>query len=71
MAVTFATLSTASSIDLDGTNLGLVGGVAVIGLLALVLGVVLRGQVLTAGDAAEALEVLARREAKGKVLLRP
>ena len=34
MAVTFATLSTASSIDLDGTNLGLVGGVAVIGLLA-------------------------------------
>ncbi|UTT65621.1 sodium-translocating pyrophosphatase [Janibacter sp. CX7] len=48
MAVTLATLSTASSIDLDSTNLGLVGGVAVIGVVALVLGVVLRRQVVAA-----------------------
>ncbi|WP_282070906.1 sodium-translocating pyrophosphatase [Janibacter hoylei] len=59
MAVTFATLSTASSIDLDGTNLGLVGGVAVIGLLALVLGVVLRGQVLTAGAGTPRMQEIA------------
>lgn len=48
MAVTLATLSTASSIDLDSTNLGLVGGVAVIGVVALALGVVLRRQVVAA-----------------------
>lgn len=59
MAVTLATLSTASSIDLDGTNLGLVGGVAVIGLLALVLGVVLRGQVLTAGAGTPRMQEIA------------
>lgn len=59
MAVTFATLSTASSIDLDGTNLGLVGGVAVIGLAALVLGVVLRGQVLTAGAGTPRMQEIA------------
>ncbi|MCT1619195.1 sodium-translocating pyrophosphatase [Janibacter hoylei] len=59
MAVTFATLSTASSIDLDGTNLGLVGGVAVIGLAALVLGVVLKGQVLTAGAGTPRMQEIA------------
>ncbi|MFF5324565.1 sodium-translocating pyrophosphatase [Janibacter hoylei] len=59
MAVTLATLSTASSIDLDGTNLGVVGGVAVIGLLALVLGVVLRGQVLTAGAGTPRMQEIA------------
>ena len=59
MAVTLATLSTASSIDLDGTNLGLVGGVAVIGLAALVLGVVLKGQVLTAGAGTPRMQEIA------------
>lgn len=59
MAVTYATLTTASAIDLDGTNLTLVGGVAVIALVALVLGVVLRGQVLAAGAGTERMQEIA------------
>ena len=59
MAVTYATVTTASAIDLDGTNLTLVGGVAVIGLVALVLGVVLRGQVLAAGAGTERMQEIA------------
>ncbi|MEN3121194.1 MULTISPECIES: sodium-translocating pyrophosphatase [Janibacter] len=59
MAGSHASLTAASSITLDGTNLGLVGGVAAIGLLALVLGVVLRGQVLAAGAGTERMQEIA------------
>mgnify|MGYP002653765987 CR=1 FL=1 len=59
MAVTLATLSTASSIDLDSTNLALVGGVAAIGVVALALGVVLRQQVIAAGAGTERMQEIA------------
>ena len=48
MAVTYATLTTASAIDLDGTNMALVGGVAVIGLVALVLAALIAAVALIA-----------------------
>ena len=59
MAVTLATLSTASSIDLDSTNLALVGGVAAIGVVALALGVVLRQQVIAAGAGTDRMQEIA------------
>ncbi|MDN5718167.1 MAG: sodium/proton-translocating pyrophosphatase, partial [Janibacter sp.] len=59
MAGTHTTVVSASSIELGGANLGLVGGVAVIGLVALVLGVVLRGQVLAAGAGTERMQEIA------------
>lgn len=59
MAGTHTTVISASSIELGGANLGLVGGVAVVGLVALVLGVVLRGQVLAAGAGTERMQEIA------------
>lgn len=58
MAGTHATLSTAP-IDLDATNVSLVGGVAVIALIALGLGVVLRRQVLAAAAGTERMQEIA------------
>ncbi len=59
MAGAYASLSAASSIELDGANLSLIGGVAAIGLLALVLGVVLRRQVIAAGAGTPRMQEIA------------
>lgn len=48
MAGTRATLTSASTITLDATNLSLIWGVAAIGIVALVLGAVLQRQVVAA-----------------------
>ncbi|NYF98748.1 sodium-translocating pyrophosphatase [Janibacter cremeus] len=59
MAGTQVSLTAASSLDLDGANLTLISGVAVIGLIALVLGVVLRRQVIAAGAGTERMQEIA------------
>lgn len=48
-----------SSLELDGANLTLISGVAVIGLVALVLGVVLRRQVIAAGAGTQRMQEIA------------
>ena len=59
MAGSPASLTAASSLELDGANLTLIGGVAAIGLVALVLGVVLRRQVIAAGAGTERMQEIA------------
>ena len=59
MAGSPASLTAASSLELDGANLTLIGGVAAIGLVALVLGVVLRRQVVAAGAGTERMQEIA------------
>ncbi|WEV76785.1 sodium-translocating pyrophosphatase [Janibacter cremeus] len=48
-----------SALELDGANLTLISGVAVIGLAALVLGVVLRRQVIAAGAGTQRMQEIA------------
>lgn len=59
MAGTHTTLTTASTITLDSTNLGLIWGVAAIGLVALVLGAVLQRQVVAAAAGTERMQEIA------------
>ncbi len=59
MAGTYATLTTASTITLDSTNLSLIWGVAAIGLVALVLGVILQRQVVAAEAGTERMQEIA------------
>ena len=59
MAGTHATLTAASTISLDSTNLALIGGVTAIGLVALVLGVILQRQVVAADAGTERMQEIA------------
>ena len=59
MAGTHATLTAASTITLDGSNLTLIWGVAAIGLVALVLGVILQRQVVAAESGTERMQEIA------------
>ena len=59
MAGTHATLTAASTITLDGSNLTLIWGVAAIGLVALGLGVILQRQVVAAESGTERMQEIA------------